>query len=90
MLEQLEDHIITPSLMNQLGRAYENKDVAQMYITATNFKSACLRLGASHLYYYCKQIEINYKRNEMSSVLVLYADMVECIISTKILAMKML
>lgn len=61
-----------------------------MYITAVHLKEQCIKLGASHLYYYCKQIESFYKNDDHKSVLCLYPNIVESTIETKLYAKKIL
>ena len=56
MLQKIEWQVLTPILMNDFAKAYESQNHDKMLIAATNLREMCLKLGASHLYYYCKQI----------------------------------
>ena len=82
--------MITPILLDDFAKAYEMASYEQMYITAAHLKEQCIKLGASHLYYYCKQIEANYKKEDYKTVLCLYPNIVESTIETKLYAKKLL
>ena len=90
MLEKLEMYMITPILLNDFAQAFESSSHEHMYTTAVHLKEQCIKLGASHLYYYCKQIEQFYKKDDFQTVLRLYPNLVESTIETKLYAKKIL
>ena len=83
-------YMITPILLNDFAQAYEKNDHEHLYITAVHLKEQCIKLGASHLYYYCKQIEQYYHKDDFKTVLCLYPNIVESTIETKLYAKKLL
>ena len=47
-------------------------------------------MGTSHLYYYCKQIEVYFKSNETANMMAMYPGVVEATIEAKLYARRLI